>query len=201
MRRNRKFVSRPEKIYWRISFVEARQIERDLAAYHQRPARIVVARWFVDSFTRGEAGSGGGTANARTATLTNCTVSANAADEGGGLDNFDEKTLKLTDTIVAGNWEYLTKDRLAPDAKIALVGMLRREADRDPERCRQVWGSTERVGSWQRYPSWRTPTARATLGSSPYDWTSRTTISGAAGTFTRAQSSGRRAHGRRRIVE
>ena len=39
-----------------------------------------------------------------------------------------------------------TIDRLkltAPDAKIALVEMLRREADCDPERCRQVWGSTE----------------------------------------------------------
>jgi len=29
----------------------------------------------------------------------------------------------------------------AQDAKIALVEMLRREAGRDPERCRQVWGS------------------------------------------------------------
>jgi len=31
----------------------------------------------------------------------------------------------------------------AQDAKVALVEMLRREAVRDPERCREVWGSTE----------------------------------------------------------
>jgi hypothetical protein len=36
------------------------------------------------------------------------------------------------------------RPQLTPeDAKIGLVEMLRREAARDPKRCREVWGSTE----------------------------------------------------------
>ncbi len=78
----------------------------------------------------------------------------------------------------------------AQDAKTALVGMLRREADRDPSRCREIWGSTEMDQQLAAKPiEMNCQLALSRSGSSPSGWMSRTISSGRVRTFSKVRSS------------
>jgi hypothetical protein len=67
----------------------------------------------TDSTLAGNAmarGSGAGIYNVRALTVTDCTISGNLGDQGGGLDNAGSGTIRIGNTIVAGNQASASPD-------------------------------------------------------------------------------------------